>query len=163
MTSTMTNKGKGDLVGNIQISEGVVFEPWRWREAILAYLDGVWGKDLKKDYPPNLTLNYHWLRLNVERHEYYAYTSPLTEEAEIPGFKTEEILIVGPAKDEVEVGLACFVKNNHIKQLAIIFRESRGMGASFVLTKDRQRSALFVATRNLPLSREAALWKRFEQ
>src|SRR5271163_489730 len=62
MTSLMTNEKKGELVGTIQISEGVVFEPWRWREAILAYLDGVWGKDFKKDYPPNLTLNYHWLR-----------------------------------------------------------------------------------------------------
>jgi len=159
MTSTMTNKGMGQVVWHVQISKGEVYEPWRWREAILAYLNGVWGEDLNKDYPPHLTLNDHWLRLNVERHEYYAYTSLAMGEAEIPGFKTEEILMVGSSQDEVECGLARFVKNNHIKQLAIIFRDNPGPGATLVLTKSRQRSALFVATRNLPCLREAALQK----
>src|SRR6185369_1083549 len=84
MTSTKTNQGRVEQVSHIQISNGVVFERWRWREAILTYLSGVWEKDADVINPPNLTLNYHWLRLDVGRQEYYAYTSPLTEEAEIP-------------------------------------------------------------------------------
>jgi hypothetical protein len=129
------------LVTEIQVAGRVFFEGNRWREAVLAYLNGIWADDSGVTYRPKIMLNNTVLRIHGE--EYVGYYSSDPEKGDRPRVADKDVLVIpNPTQAEVENGLIRFVKNNQIRQLGICFP---GKG-QIVLTKGNKRSQLFVVT-----------------
>ena len=101
----------------IQVSGHTIFPGYRWREAILYYLFGIWGDRLEVTYRPKISFGGVTLRLNVGARAYFAYGE---HSGDCGGISAEtEMLIVGCGQDEVEQGLIRFVKNDRIRVLVI--------------------------------------------
>ncbi len=155
------------LAGSIQISGDRCFEPFRWREAILYYLNGVWSGRTQVMYRPKISLSNApdegsfasvVLRLDDHAKDYYAHgTSSGTA---ILGILPEEMLEVGDGQAEVEGALIRFVKNDQIKLLLINFHHRQGVGRVFLWKTDR-RGDLGVRMENMPRSMDRAEIERF--
>lgn len=128
------------------------FPEARWREAILSYLFEIWsGRPRATGYPMigfgNITL-----RLDPSCGLYYAYGIPSKES---PGYEhfvkgDEDIHVRSGRKEDVEVGLIRFVKNNRIKLLTLWLPTS---GGPVTLWKKPQRSQYgCCASANIPRS-----------
>ena len=128
-------------VDSIQIAGGEMFDGSRWREAIIAYLYGIWAGNEVVTHRPKINFDYTTLRL--DREKYVGYYSVFANASNRPRVADKDVLVVPDTQAEVENGLIRFVKNNQIRQLAIVFS---GKGA-LVLTKGgRKRSELFLTT-----------------
>lgn len=104
----------------LQVSGLKTFEENRWREAILYYLFGMWGDKDNVTYRPKIRFGSMSLSLNTITNRYYAYGRSLNWE--VPPFKGDEILIIGGCdQNEVDIGLARFVKNDRIRIIVIPF------------------------------------------
>ena len=136
------------LVLDLQVSGSKSYEGHQWREAILAYLGGVWSGDESVTSRQKLNFNNTTLRLGRDD-KYYAYfvLEPDASPLSIVAKNTSELLVVSePNQDNVEVGLMRFVRDNHIRQLYIAFGESTSPEMAIVLTKGQKRSELHIAT-----------------
>jgi len=107
------------MSSEIQVSGITCFPQERWREAILFYLFGLWANKEIVAYRPKIAFGTIVLRLDESRGEYYAYGR--NQDGECPPFllPIKEELVVGPAQEQVEIGLVRFVKNDRIRRLAI--------------------------------------------
>ncbi len=139
------------FVQEIQVAGHRCFEGKRWREAILYYLNGIWSDDLFIAGRPKLAID--GITLSLVSGKYSIYDNGCT-----PIMSLEEIDFGGciplpePDQDAVEIALVRFVKDNHARNLAIIFRE----GVLF-LSKGRNRGNLIVAASKLPTMDE---WRK---
>jgi hypothetical protein len=145
MTAT-SSTATGSRVEVVQIARGgYSIKGSRWREAILAYLNGIWANDVVVYVVarghPRISFNSITLRLYGGKYiGYYLFTETSGVR---PDMAYEDVFVVpDPTQAEVENGLIRFVKNNQIRQLAIVFP---GKG-NLILTKGRKRSELFVTT-----------------
>lgn len=109
---------------SIQVSGLEIFEEWRWREAILHYLFGVWSDYSRVMYRPKICLGGVSLSLDTENEEYYAQGESPDREHPFFSSREERVLSVRCSQLEVEQGLIRFVKNNRIILLNITFRDS---------------------------------------
>ena len=141
MTKTTTGT-LGHAVESIQIAGDTVFEGSRWREAILAFLNGIWADDVAVTHRPKISLNNTVLRIG-RGEKYVGYFVYAPDFGGRPTVADKDLLVVpDPTRAEVENGLIRFVRNGQIRQLGICFP---GKG-NIVLTKGRKRSELFVVT-----------------
>ena len=123
------------VVGNIQVSGAQCFDGSRWREAILYYLFGMWKNDTAVTHRPKIAFGDIMLRLIGDSYVLYGISTDDSARAPIVDGK---MVITNGEQNDVEVGLARFVKDNSIRQLAI----SLGDGGSLILSKGESRGEL---------------------
>ena len=129
-----------------------IFPQERWREAILSYLFGLWTNKSEVVYRPKIAFGTIVLRLDQSKGAYYAYGKN-QEGEQAPYFNDEEVLIVGPKQEEVEIGLVRFVKNDRIRRITITSDNS-----GFVrLWKKARRGEYGVMSYNIPISLEECI------
>jgi hypothetical protein len=142
----MTKTTTGHAVERIQIAGGDVFYGDRWRDAILAYLNGIWAGDVAVTHRPKISFNNTVLRVGRDG-KYVGYFVCEPDSGDRPFVADKDVLVVpDPTEAEVENALIRFVKNNQIRQLGIVFSTDQELRGNLVLTKGRKRSELFVAT-----------------
>ncbi len=124
MNLTKTAQPTIELEGeSIQIGGGCSgdhFPLRRWREAILTYLFAIWSGEQglrRLIHRPKLIIQGVTLRLDFETQQYFAYGG--TGRDALGEYRGGEVLLVGPGKAEVEVGLARLVKDNDICAMQI--------------------------------------------
>ena len=103
----------------IQISGIEIFQADKWKEAILYYLDGVWGDEEYVMYRPKISLG--GLSLRRGTHYYIRGTAP---DEVSPDFLDTEKIYVTSSLEEVDQGLIRLVKNEKIKMLVITFGDN---------------------------------------
>jgi len=138
------------LVSDIQVSGNTAYEGSQWREAILAYLGGVWSGDVSVTNRQKLNFNNTTIRLGGDG-KYYAYfvLEPDFGSIHVEFSKPAELLVVMDAtENDVESGLIRFVRNNKIRQLALMFKGVSPEGM-ILLTKGQKRSELHITTYGL--------------
>ncbi len=110
------------LVLGLQVSGNKSYEGTQWREAILAYLGGVWKGDKSVTSRQKLNFNNTTIRLG-DNGKYYAYFVCEPDEAPFPPMppSSDILTIMDPTEEAVEIGLIRFVRNNQIRHLALMF------------------------------------------
>jgi hypothetical protein len=159
----------GQNVGqDIQVSGLDCFPESRWREAVLHYLFGVWSNNQQVMYRPKISFDGIVLRLDPTTQTYYAYgqaqhsASRRAWHALLDRWDRKcsgEILEVSCNKNEVEVALIRFVKDNQISNLTIHFRR---VSASFSLCKTTRRGEYIVSGNELPTMKDILKFYDFE-
>ena len=136
----MTMRANG-LVREIQVAGDLCFEGNRWREAFLYYLNGIWASDVVVTNRPKMTIGNITLRLVGGR--YFIYRNDVVVLSSPPPVLNKDFdLVLVPDKNNVEIALVRFVKNNQIRQLGMNF----GGYYSLFLTKGNRRGELIVTT-----------------
>ncbi|MBI4090659.1 MAG: hypothetical protein HY422_01395 [Candidatus Komeilibacteria bacterium] len=164
MQNAAEAKGQPDALdvfgAGIQVSGNARFESFRWREAILYYLNGVWRNDLGVMYRPKIRFGNvmpgenkagafikRGITLRLDGHSYsgryYAYG---TSEQRVDAIDKTS-LFVECRQADVEGGLIRFVKDEALDSLAISFGRS-----GIRLTKSRRRGELAVEGFSIPSS-----------
>lgn len=150
MTNTATEARESFAVEGLQVSGLHNFEGFRWREAILCYLNGVWAGRQDVIYRPKIhfsgssaphpLLAYMSLRLNLDDGTYYAEGN-FAADGRCPVFSLKEsLLVTRNNRPEVEQGLIRFVRDNRIRFLGMSL-EPR-MLRMLCLWKSEKRSQL---------------------
>lgn len=134
---------------DIQVSGLVNFPEWRWREAILYYLFGIWGEKQEVMSRPKLIFGDVTLRLDLEVGQYFAYGRDAGE-VSYRLHSEEEIIDAGPDQVEVEQALIRFVKNDR-KRLLVLHLKG---GGSLSLWKKQRRGEYGIAATDLPTNWE---------
>lgn len=120
-----TKHGKG------QMQE---FDGTNWRKALSHYLDGVWAQK-NASVEGVLMIDHVVLFIN---HGEYNFTCPPSPVYSRPELTRDQIHAITGKRDEFELGLAKFIRNNGIRMLAVEFTDSRMM-----LWKGPRRTDLF--------------------
>jgi len=150
--NTATEAISNSTVDELQVSGLKVFEAHRWREAILHYLNGVWGNRQEVMYRPKIhfstpsTTNefaHVTLRLDPRSRTYWLEGIPPIDEDRSPRFNAEQTIVVAePGKQtDVEQGLIRFVRDNRIK----LFILNLGSEGELRLWKSERRAELNVS------------------
>lgn len=136
------------LVSGIQVSGNTAYNGNQWREAILAYLGGVWSGDESVTSRQKLNFNNTTIRLG-RNDKYYAYFVNEPDNADFPPMPSNaaELLTIMDANEyDVESGLIRFVRNNQIRQLALMFPGKVSSEGMILLVKGQKRSELHIHT-----------------
>ena len=139
------------LVSSIQVSGNKAYDGNQWREAILAYLDGIWSGRRSVTNRPKLNFNNTTIRLG-DGGRYYAYFASEPDKAPFPPTPkndSELLTIMHPTEYAVEVGLIRFVRNNQIRQLALMFDNGVSSEGIILLAKGQRRGELHIYTYGL--------------
>lgn len=141
------------LTGNrdLQISGWTNFSENRWREAILFYLFGIWSEKEDVVYRPKIHFGTMCLCFDEDAGRYFAYGA--SPDWEVPQDLGGGLLITeGCGRDEVEMSLVRFVKNDRIRILVISF----GGGRYLRLWKDPERRGKYGCHGTVPHSLSTA-------
>lgn len=135
---------------DVQVGHCYQFSENRWREAILAFLFGIWsGKPSVLDRP-KIIFGGLTLRLDKVERRYFAYGKGADDYCGMPmtcPFGSED-LTVGDSQVEVEIGLVRFVKDNQIKLFTINLRD----GCLVLWKKSRRGEYGCYTTDGVPIS-----------
>lgn len=130
----------------LQVSGIKSFDENRWREAILYYLFGMWSGKEEVTYRPKILFGQMCLRLDPGSNQYFAYGA--SPNWDVPqDLRGGLIITQGCDRDEVEISLVRFVKNDRIRILVI----SLGNDQYFRLWK-KDRRGEYGCNGNVPLS-----------
>lgn len=152
MSNTAT--ATSSLVLDLQVSGNKSYDGSQWREAILAYLGGVWSGDESVTSRQKLCFNNTVIRLGREG-KYYAYFVNEPDGAEggpigIPMARPSDLLVVmHTTENEVESALIRFVRNNKIRKLALMFDNGVSSEGMILLAKGQKRGEIHIYTYGL--------------
>jgi hypothetical protein len=137
-----------NLVSDLQVSGNTRYNGNQWREAILAYLGGVWSGDESVTNRQKISFNNTVLRLGCDD-KYYAYFVNEPDETQQMWSSLETLVVVDTTQNNVESGLIRFVRNNKIRQFALVFDNGVSSEGMILLTKGQKRSELHISTYGL--------------
>lgn len=142
------------LVLDLQVSGNHSYNGNQWREAILAYLGGVWSGDESVTSRQKLCFNNTVIRLGREG-KYYAYFVNEPDGADggpigLPMVRPSDLLVVmHTTENDVESALIRFVRNNKIRKLALMFDNGVSSEGMILLAKGQKRGELHIYTYGL--------------
>lgn len=140
---------------DIQISGRTNFPEWRWREAILFYLFGIWSNNNDVTYRPKVHFGDICLRLDRSSGEYYAYGHAEGVREDVPPLEEYDVVEMSGKQAEVEVALIRFVKDDRVRQLQLHFPaiyDPKMHTTTLVLWKKTRRGEYGIAGLGLPYS-----------
>jgi hypothetical protein len=135
---------------DVQVGHCHQFPENRWREAILAFLFGIWsGKPSVWDRP-KIIFGGLTLRLDKVEKRYFAYGRGADDYYDMPLTcpTGSEDLTVSDSQQEVEIGLVRFVKDNQIKLFTINLQE----GCLVLWKKGKRGEYGCHSTQDVPIS-----------
>jgi len=138
------------MSGEIRVSGVTCFPEWQWGEAVLYYLNGVWGNKLDVMYRPKICFGGVFLCLNQADSSYFAYGVPDNGDgydAREVGPDPKILSIASGKQTDVEVGLIRFVKDNTIKVLSLGLPAIQGF---VILWKKPKRGQYGIACVHVP-------------
>jgi hypothetical protein len=147
----------GSIVENIQVAGTRNFDGKRWREAILSYLFGIWRNDEFITGRPKIMFGGDVTLRLMEDSYYILYGTSRESLASAPVVEGEVITTNGGERNQMEVSLIRFVKNNQVRRLCIFL----GHNGSLVLSKGSSRGELIAWATHLPTTEEMV--KRYYQ
>ncbi len=140
----------------IQVENDRIFSEKNWREAILYYLNGIWGRNT--DVMSNShNINFSGVKLMLDQlgRKYWCYIQPMHEtsldtESSNPQIELHDgiTLEVNDDQDSVEIGLMRFVRNDSIGHLTIRF-DDKTSKSSLSLHKTTKRGEYLTSGENL--------------
>lgn len=128
------------------------YQERNWREAILAFLFGLWSSRYYIANTPTISFGNLTLRLDRAQKRYLAYGRGMVDLnlRSAVAADGEDVLHVNDPQFEVEGGLVRFVKSNRIKTLIIHICHPQGVGMVILWKADKRGQYWCWSSEDLP-------------